>query len=264
MRVGLRPLAAMREKLAGIASGARKRLGTGFPEEVQPLASEIDTLLDDRDKQIERARARASDLAHGLKTPLQVLLSDVEALKRKGETETAEEIEGIVTAMQGHVERQLSRARLAPFNAKASADAGAVAEQVVRVMSRTPAGERLTWTVAAPKEMFVRIDSQDLSEALGNLIENAVRHAGSRISVLVRTEGDDIEAAVTDDGPGIPAEQWEKMLERGARLDELASGAGLGLSIVKDIAESWGADLSFEATGGFTVRLRLPKASPPA
>jgi signal transduction histidine kinase len=160
--------------------------------------------------------------------------------------------------MQGHVERQLARARLAPFNAKASADAGAVAEQVVRVMSRTPAGERLTSTVAAPKEMFVRIDSQDLSEALGNLIENAVRHARSRISVSVRAEGDDIEAAVTDDGPGIPAEQWEKMLERDARLDELASGAGLGLSIVKDIAESWGA------TGGFTVRLRLPKASPPA
>ncbi|MGV1015546.1 MAG: sensor histidine kinase, partial [Methyloceanibacter sp.] len=76
--VGLKPLKAMRQKLEAIGVGERRRLGTGFPDEVQPLASEIDSLLDQRDGQIDKARARAADLAHALKTPLQVLHGDAE------------------------------------------------------------------------------------------------------------------------------------------------------------------------------------------
>ncbi len=93
--IGLRPLTAMRRKLAAIGSGNARRLGGGFPDEVLPLAREIDTLLEARDRQIDKARARAADLAHGLKTPLQLLSSDAERLKAKGEDELAAEIEEI-------------------------------------------------------------------------------------------------------------------------------------------------------------------------
>ena len=78
--VGLAPLKAVRARLAAIRSGAAERLGSALPEEVQPLAGEIDALLDARDKQVSLARARAADLAHGLKTPLQVLAGGVERL----------------------------------------------------------------------------------------------------------------------------------------------------------------------------------------
>ena len=81
--IGLRPLAAMRRKLAAIGSGEARRLGIDFPDEVLPLAREIDTLLDARERQVEKARTRAADLAHGLKTPLQLLSSDAERLKAK-------------------------------------------------------------------------------------------------------------------------------------------------------------------------------------
>ena len=74
--IGLRPLSAMRNTLIAIRTGERRRLGSGYPDEVQPLAREIDSLLDARDAQLEKARARAADLAHGLKTPLQVLGSE--------------------------------------------------------------------------------------------------------------------------------------------------------------------------------------------
>ena len=72
--VGLRPLAAVLGQLASIRTGRVRRFGRAFPDEVQPLAAEVDALLDARDAQLEKARARAADLAHGLRTPLQVLM----------------------------------------------------------------------------------------------------------------------------------------------------------------------------------------------
>ena len=259
VRVGLRPLSAMQSKLGAIGSGGRSRLGGGFPDEVQPLASEIDTLLDARDRQVDRARSRAADLAHGLKTPLQVLLSDAEQLKRKGETAVAEEIETIVTALQRHAERQLSRARMASYSPNASADIAEIAEQVARVMKRTPEGRRLAWRADLPPDIRARIDPQDLAEALGNLTENAVRHARSRIAIEATRDGATARVTIADDGPGIPIEQQEEVLDRGARLDSTGAGSGLGLAIVKDIAEIWDAELSFETTAqGFTAALAIP------
>jgi signal transduction histidine kinase len=262
VRVGLRPLSAMQRKLGKIRSGEHTRLGSGFPDEVQPLASEIDNLLDARDRQVEQARSRAADLAHGLKTPLQVLLSDAEQLKRKGETGVAAEIETIVTALQKHTERQLSRARMASYAANASADIGEIAEQVIQVMKRTPQGKRLAWRTDLPASIAARIDPQDLAEAIGNLTENAVRHARSRIAITARREGETALLTIADDGPGIPSEQQDEVRGRGIRLDSSGPGAGLGLAIVTDIAETWDAKLFFETSSkGFSVVLAIPVAA---
>jgi len=262
VRVGLKPLSIMQRKLGDIRTGPRKRLGDGFPDEVQPLATEVDTLLDDRDRRVDSARARAADLAHALKTPLQVLLSDAEQLNCKGETEMAQEIEGIATVLQRHTERQLSRARMATYAANAAADMGEIAERVVRVMKRTPQGQRLAWRTDLPHGSVVRIDPQDFAEAIGNLTENAVRHARARIAITLSRDASTASVTIADDGPGIPAEHQEEVLRRGARLDSAGTGTGLGLAIVKDIAETWDATLSFETTSqGFSVRLSIPAAA---
>ena len=259
--VGLRPLSMIRQKLTEIGAGVRKRLGGGFPAEVQPLAGEVDTLLDDRDAQIERARARAADLAHALKTPLQVLLSDAATLKDKGETAIGEEVESIATALQHHSERYLSRARRASYAAGASADLSEVAMRVLRVVKRTPDGKRLTWTLDLPDGIWARIDAEDLAEAIGNLSENAARHARSQVTVSAGTQAQTAVISLTDDGPGIPEEFQEAVLKRGKRLDRTGPGTGLGLSIVKEISEAWGAELSFQSgEGRFTVQLRIPRA----
>ena len=258
--VGLKPLKAMRQKLEAIGHGERLRLGTGFPDEVQPLASEIDSLLDQRDVQIEKARARAADLAHALKTPLQVLHGDAEQLKAKGEIELGQAIEGLSRDMQGHVQRQLARARMGA-DVNASSNISTVAGRVVRVMKRTPDGKRLNWWVEIPTTIAARIDSEDLAEALGNLVENAARHAKMRVAISGSVEADMVTVSVTDDGAGIPSERQEEMLGRGARLDNSGPGAGLGLAIVTDIADAWGGTLSFETLEtGFRVDLRLPPA----
>jgi signal transduction histidine kinase len=145
--LGLRPLALVRERLTAIRSESEQRLGSGFPDEVKPLALEIDSLLDARDLQVSRARARAADLAHGLKTPLQVMAGDAERLDKRGEREIAVELRSLVSAMNRHVERELTRARLGTSGGQACADVQEVAERVIDVVRRTPAGQQLAWCV---------------------------------------------------------------------------------------------------------------------
>jgi signal transduction histidine kinase len=258
--VGLRPLDAMRKALTAIRSGERRRLGAGFPDEVQPLAREIDTLLDARDTHVEKARQRAADLAHGLKTPLQVLAGEAAHLKRSGSPQAAGSIETIAAMMQRHIERHLTRARIASPSEQATANLRTVAERVIGVMQRTPLGTRLAWTNAVPADLDVRIDPDDLAEALGNLVENATRHASSSLTVSARREGSAAALTVADDGPGIPLTRRKQALKRGGRLDESSSGTGLGLAIVADIAEAAGATLSFDEASGLSVTLRLPIA----
>lgn len=257
--VGLRPLATVRSRLAAIREGTARRLGRSFPDEVRPLAAEVDALLDARDAQLEKARARAGDLAHGLKTPLQVLFGDVARLRAMRETDIAAEIEQVATTMRRHVERELARARTASGRPDARARVADVVERVVAVVARTPGGDRLDWRIDIPGHTQARIDPDDLAEAIGNLVENAARHARSAVSVTGRDgQGGTVVVTVADDGPGIPAARLEEALSRGGRLDR-SGGAGLGLAIVRDIAEAWGGRLEVRTSDAgveadFTLR----------
>jgi signal transduction histidine kinase len=263
--VGLRPLRAVAERVAAMRAGARSRIGGGFPAEVAPLAQELDALVAAREADVAKARARAADLAHGLRTPLQALSGDVARLRARGEDALADDIETVLSAMSRHVERELARARLAGRSQAAQADAGAVAARVVAVARRTPDGEARAWRVEADEGTTARIDADDLTEALGNLVENAARHARSAVHVSVRRDDDHVAIAVRDDGPGIAPDKLAVALSRGGRFDSRGSGAGLGLAIVEDVAEAWGGALACEtlAAEGFVATLRLPAAEPP-
>jgi signal transduction histidine kinase len=256
--VGLRPLSTIRDRLAAIRSGASRRLGEAFPDEVRPLAAEIDALLSARELQIEKAKARATNLAHGLKTPLQVLAGDIARLEAKGETTTAKNIAEVAAAMRRNVERELARARIADGFANGRADIGDVVRRVVAVVRRTPDGARLDWAVKLPPNLQARIEPDDLAEALGNLVENAARHACRTVEITGHDDAGIAVIAIRDDGPGIPEGQLADALKRGGRLDSSDSGTGLGLAIVSDIAAAWGATLKLENTGGgLLAELRL-------
>jgi signal transduction histidine kinase len=245
--VGLRPLAAVRARLSAIREGGAERLGQGFPDEIVPLATEVDALLSAREAQVEKARARAGDLAHGLKTPLQVLAGDVERLRATGDTDIAAEIEQVATAMRRHVDRELARARIAAGGQEARARIADVVERVVTVVVRTPTGARLHWSTDIPPEQVGRIDPDDLAEAIGNLVENAARHARTKVALRSHCDADLIVITVADDGPGIPPEHLEDVLSRGGHLDRSGSGAGLGLAIVGDVAEAWNGHLELRS-----------------
>lgn len=262
VRVGLRPLADVGSRVAAIRSGAATRLGDDFPAEVRPLAAEVDALVAAREAETRRARARAGDLAHGLKTPLQALIGEADRLRAAGAEAEADGIEEIVAAMRRHVDRELARARIAASAPSAHSAPAVVLRRLMSVIRRTEDGARLDWRIDAPREIGMRIDADDLTEALGALLENAARHARTRVAVTLRRDGPGAEIVIDDDGPGIPEARLHDLSDRGARLDMAGPGTGLGLAIAREIAEAAGGSLELtNRARGLRVRLGIPASN---
>ena len=183
--LGLRPLKALRNEVSAIAGGRRDKLSNDAPLEVRPLVAEVNALLDARDAELERARGRAADLAHGLKTPLAALAGDAFQLRELGHDEIANSIETVSEAMRRHVERELARARVrgAAQHGSHITPIAAVVESLFRTLARTDAGSALNFVNAAPAEAIVPFERSDLTEVLGNLLDNGVRYAASAVHV---------------------------------------------------------------------------------
>lgn len=260
--VGLRPLAQVGERVAALVAGGRARIGQDLPVEVIPLASEIDTLLDARDREVQRARHRAGDLAHGFKTPLQALMGDAERLRDQGVPGIAANIETVVTAMRRLVDRELARARIQSDRMGASADPGLVLRKIVGVLGRSPMGAEIDWQITTAPGLTARIDPDDLTEALGALLENAMRHARAEIACTVEAEAERICIRIRDDGPGVPEAGLARMVQRGVRLDEGGDGQGIGLAIVADIVEAAQGELTLRNAGpGLCAEIRLARGA---
>ncbi|MCI5112832.1 MAG: HAMP domain-containing histidine kinase [Marivita sp.] len=263
LSVGLRPLRDLGARIAALRTGRAMRMGEDWPVELRPVAAEIDDLLTARDAETERARARAADLAHGLKTPLQALMGEAARLRGEGATEQAEGIEDTARAMRRTVDRELARARTATRAVDAQADPALVADRLIAVLRRTPDGAELDWRQGIAPGLSVALHEADLAEALGALAENAARHAKSTVAISAQTDGSHLLLSVADDGDGIPETRRAALMQRHARADE--TGTGLGLSIATDIAQAAGGDLMLtSAEPGLRATLRLPLVQQPA
>ena len=263
--IGLRPLVGLRNRVGTLRSDPEARMGATWPVEVSGLARELDGLLDARAFEVERARMRAGDLAHGLKTPLQALMGEAARLRDTGATRQAEEIEQIVAAMRRTVDRELARARRQVDGTAARSDLRLAVDRILAVLRKTPDGRRIAWSVDLPHGQWVAVDQGDLSEALGAVLENAARHALGAVRLITTRTDDRICLQVIDDGPGIPPAQREAMLARFARLDE--RGSGMGLAIADEIVRAVGGQITLSdarttpgLSPGLCVRLCFPEA----
>jgi len=249
IQLGLRPLDAVRRGVAEIRSGRDRRLGAAVPAEVRPLVDEVNALLDAQDREIVRARDRAADLAHGLKTPLSALAADVRRLQAAGQPAIAGDIDALAQTMRRHIDRELVRTRPRTGAAVAAPVTRVlpVAEALVRTLSRTPRGESIRFEIQIPPQTILPFDHADVADVLGNLMENAARHARSRVRIDAAA-GQPGAVAVEDDGPGVAPEDAKRILKRGARLDRGGS-AGLGLAIVQDVLDAYGWHLNLGRSG---------------
>ena len=258
--VGLRPLGELRQSVAAIRSGQQRRVDIEGPAEVMPLVHEVNSLLDDRATAIAAARARAADLAHGLKTPLTVLAGDAERLRHRGETAIADEIDELAAGMHRHVQHELSRAMIQATRRPATPTPVLPAiESVVRTLSRSPKGATLAWRVDADDNALVTVRDDDLFELLGAVLENAMKWAAREVAISTGG-GSWLRLTVEDDGPGVADEHLPQLGQRGVRLDEAVEGTGLGLSLALEIARKYGGRLQFERAGlgGLKVIAELP------
>lgn len=257
---GLLPLSRLRNGLAAVRSGHATRLAGPFPEEVTPLAEDLNALLDHSASVVERARTHVGNLAHALKTPLSVVSNAT-----LGETGAlAETTRQQVAAMSDQIDHHLSRARTVAAGQVLGARTGVstVAEELQRTLSRIYKDRGIKLTVLGPQGLVFLGERQDLQEMLGNLMDNACKWARSEVCVTLANDGDRLRLRVEDDGPGLAPEARAEVFDRGQRHDEAVPGSGLGLSIVRDVAELYGGGVSLHeaALGGLGATLDLPAA----
>jgi signal transduction histidine kinase len=264
--LGLRPLDALRRGVSEIRAGRSRYLSSAAPVEVQPLVEEVNALVDAQEREIERSRGRAADLAHGLKTPLAALAADAARLHERGEHAIAQDIEAVSEAMSRHVDRELARARVRGrlrHVTTSSTELAPLVRSLIATLARTPGGARVTFELQVADAINVPFDRTDLAEVLGNLLENGARYARQcvRISALSGVSGPSI--TIEDDGQGIDPVLLPHVLERGMRLDERGKGAGLGFAIVQDVLDAygWQLDLGTSELGGLKATV-LPKSIP--
>ena len=258
VRVGLLPLRRVTAALARIRSGSARKLEGEFPAEIEPLANELNSLIEHSAEVVGRARSYVSNLAHFLKTPLTVLSS--EAAANPGPL--ADQVSRQVTSMRRQVDHYLTRARAAgALDVLGNRTAVApVLEDLARVLRRIHAEGNVQIELRCPTLLAFRGERQDLEEMAGNLIDNACKWCRRNVRVSVQAQGANLRLSVEDDGPGLTPDERRQVGERGERLDESVPGTGLGLAIVRDIAKLYGGTLELEASplGGLEARLTLP------
>ena len=261
VRRALSPLQRLRARLSDIHAGRETTIAGQYPSEVQPLVDDLNALLEERERRVKRAIAKAGDLAHGLKTPLAVLTHEAQQVRAKGHSELADEIDRQLELMQRQIDYHLVHARASdPMSPAAEWTSVAdSAEGLVRALRRLHAERDLQIEIDAPPTHDFRGHRADLDEMLGNLLDNACKWARTRVRLVSTGSPDKLEIAVEDDGPGIEPPMRSKVLQRGIRADE-ANGSGLGLAIVHDLAEIHGGSVSLleSPLGGTRALLELP------
>ena len=253
VQLGLKPLSDVRAALAEMRGHAGARLREAdYPAEVAPLALAINALADARQRDTERARRRASDLAHSLKTPLAALAAQTRRARVAGAADAADGLDRAIEAARDAVERELTRTRIAAEHEAEHKRAGPIIDRLIAVVERTEAGQRLTFENAMG-DIVLPLGEVALMELAGPLLENAARYA----RLLVRVSGDVACFCIEDDGPGLSDAEISETLSRGKRLDETAQGYGLGLAIARDVAELSGGALSLDRSplGGLRARV---------
>ncbi len=256
---GLWPLRSVRKAISMMRSGQQSRVTETLPDEVMPMVSELNALLDHNERQAEEARRHAGNLAHALKTPLTVIMNSATAKAADLDETVIRE----ATTMRRQVDHHLARARAVGRRGHAHSRANVwdSLESVERAVSRLYSHVRLD--MDGDKTLVAHVERQDLDEMLGNLVENAAKYGGGSVFVTVQEADGFVEMLVEDDGRGIPESERVRIFDRGARLDTGKPGTGLGLAIVRDVAEIYDGKVMLEESedlGGLLVRLCLPKA----
>ncbi|MEN2508479.1 sensor histidine kinase [Stutzerimonas stutzeri] len=260
VKLAMRPLERARRQIAQLQQGERQQLDIQAPVELQPLVEQINHLLAHTDETLKRSRHALGNLGHALKTPLAVLGSLVRHEELQAHPQLQAALREQLEQIQQRVARELGRARLAGdvlpgayFDC--AAELAPLFDTLHMIHRR---GLHLHWHTH--EDCRLPWDREDMLELLGNLLDNACKYARSEVLLSIEPTPEGYLIRVEDDGPGIPEDQREAVLERGIRLGERAEGHGLGLGIVRDILAAWNGRLTLgqSALGGLQASVHLP------
>ncbi len=258
LRWSLRPLRSVSAELEAVKQGRQGRLRGDYPRELRGLTGSINAFIDSERKQLARFRNSLADLAHTLRTPLTVLRAALESDRRI-------EPEGLlsqVRRMEDIVGYQLKRARTGgrltfarPVPVRECAD------PVVTTLEQAYREKQVSCQFELEPGVCFFGEAGDLTELLGNLLENAFKWCRKQVCLSARQLGPGaLEIVVEDDGPGIAAAEAERLLARGVRGDEQVQGHGIGLAVVREIVDAYAGTIAFEpgTLGGARIAVTFP------
>ncbi|MEM6463396.1 MAG: HAMP domain-containing sensor histidine kinase [Pseudomonadota bacterium] len=260
LRITLAPLKQLRYAVQNRSVISQPIFGS-YPREVAPLVNDLNALLARNERLREKGRLQAANLAHALKTPAAILTNEL-AKARRGETIDTVLSGQAVESISAAADRHLSLVNAMPPDPAlpSQTDLLSVTRSVVRAIGRIY--PHIRWEIVGNNSVHVGVAKTEVTEILGNVLDNAGKWARSKVRVALTEDTDFGTIVVDDDGPGVPQKDRGRILKQGMRLDESRSGSGLGLTIVKDIVEVHRGALHMgrAPSGGLRIRIRLPAA----
>jgi len=268
MRGLLKPLRQIESEISEVEEGRRHTLSDDFPTELTSVARNMNLLIGSERARSERYRNTLDNLAHSLKTPLAAIRA---VLSEQESSETTARVESQIERMNDIVRYQLRKP--ATIHTRTL---GVVSVPVSRELTRLVEGLSKVYTEKSPKieldvteGMRFHGETGDFLEVAGNLLDNACKWCKQQVRLTIRSlqpgnvESGGMSLTVEDDGPGIPEQAADALLQRGMRLDESAPGHGIGLAVVKEIAASYGGEVTIGESelGGTAITVTIAPTS---
>ncbi len=257
LRWGLQPLRRLAHDLTDLEQGKRAELPDHYPEELRPLAANLNQLLEREQKQRERYRNTLGDLAHSLKTPLAVLRQQSAAAVSDRAL-----LEEQIARMDQLIGYQLQRAvASSPHRLQQKMVLRPLVDKLIATFAKVYFDKQPQFRADIAPDCECRADEADLLEVLGNLLDNACKACKKNIRITASDSERWLLIVIEDDGPGIPEEHRAGILQRGQRADTYQPGQGIGLAVVIDILDSYAAefDIGSSPLGGARFSMRWPR-----
>ena len=257
LRWGLAPLRKVGVELNLIEAGKQQQIEDRYPQEIERLTNNINLLLEHERQQKTRYRDAMGNLAHSLKTPLAVLQASLQTDFHQQDKQAMQEQ---LNSMDAIVKYQLQRAVTAGSTRLSNAvELLPTVSRLLKSLQKVYADKGITVTLKVDSSLIFRGDEGDLMEVLGNLLDNAFKWAHQQVDISAEQTEEQLKISISDDGVGIAAGKVAEILQRGVRADQSTAGHGIGLAIVKDIAEAYGGDIVISKSdlGGTQVRVLL-------
>lgn len=264
LRWVMRPLRRLERQVREVEAGERARLDGRLPAELVGLAGNLNALIETENRRLSRYRNTLDDLAHSLKTPLAAMRALLAESRPAAPNTQTEALDRELDRMDQRVTYQLRRARASGATGLGVEPVAVepIVHDLVGTLDKVYRDKHVSCELdIAPRAAF-QGDPGDLSEILGNLLDNAYKYCRHRVAVAVTAHGGAVDVRIGDDGPGMPEAAVEILFERGMRADESVPGHGIGLAVVREIVGLYHGSLTVGVSdlGGAEVRVLLSRA----
>ena len=247
LRWGLKPLREVEQEIKAVEQGEQNLLENIYPKELTPLTENINQLIQFERQQQLRYQNALGDLAHSLKTPLAIIKN--QNLDSKNPNDYIDNINNTIQKMNSIVEYQLQRATTThPSSHIQYLKLSPICTSLINSMKKIYHTKSIDFTVNISEALQFKIDEGDFMELIGNLLDNASKWCHSTVSLAINNSQQQLSIQISDDGPGIQSEIINEISQRGFRADQITPGHGIGLSIVKDIVNSYKGTIEFSST----------------